>query len=92
MVTRPITQLLGPFDPVLHGWPDRHWILGDHVDRVITSNGIFKAMAVVDNRGVGTWKWVAGEVTLELFADVNAADLASLRVDSQRVAAFLTAM
>jgi hypothetical protein len=87
-----ITQLLGPFDPVLHGWPDRQWLLGDHVDRVITTNGIFKSMVVVNNRGVGTWKWAAGQVTLDLFADVDAAGLVALANDNERVAAFLTAM
>ena len=40
----PPPRLLGPFDPLLHGWKSRQPIVGAHGD-VVTSNGIFRPVA-----------------------------------------------
>jgi hypothetical protein len=66
-------------------------LLGDYVNRVITTNGIFKPTVVVNNRCVGTWKWTAESLTLDLFEELNAADLARVRDDVDRVTRYLTA-
>ena len=43
-------RLLGPFDPVLHGWASREPFVGTHRS-VVTANGIFRA--VVSGRRTG---------------------------------------
>ena len=85
-----VTQLLGQFDPILHGWTDRKWILGDHVGRIITSNGIFRPVVLVNNLGVGTWKLVNGRVEFDLFTAVGAHDREALERDAESVAEFLS--
>lgn len=82
------TRLLGPFDPVLHGWPDRAWILGPY-GHVVTVNGIFRPSVLVDGRVIGTWTLPKGRVALDLFEDVPAAVRAALDADAQDVHRFL---
>ncbi len=50
----PSPRLLGMFDPILHGWADRSFVVGDYPG-VVTSNGIFRATALVAGRVAGTW-------------------------------------
>lgn len=76
----PPPRLLGPFDTVLHGWPDRAWILGG-APNVVTSNGIFRATGLVRGRVVATWTMPAGQVKLAPFARIAKADLAALEAD-----------
>ncbi len=61
----PAPRLLGMFDPVLHGWQSRAAVLGPHDStHVVTSNGMFRATALVDGRAVATWSLTGGVVTL----------------------------
>ena len=60
----PPPRLLGMFDPVLHGWADRSFVLGAYPG-VVTSNGMFRATALVAGRVVGTWSIPSGVVTLQ---------------------------
>lgn len=83
---RPV--LLGPFDPVLHGWPEREWVVGRH-RAVITVNGIFKATVLVGGRVVGTWTRPRGRVQLDLFEPVTEADRQALLAEAADVERYL---
>jgi hypothetical protein len=84
----PPPRLLGPFDPVLHGWASRGPIVGRH-RQVVTSNGLFRATAFVGGRVVGTWGLAAGTLSLRLLEPVSAAALDALREDAADVLRFL---
>lgn len=84
----PPPRLLGPFDPLLHGWISRELLLGDHKD-VVTVNGIFRPIALVEGRAVAIWRMPGGEVELEPFGRLKAADRAALERDAQDVVRFL---
>ena len=43
----PPPRLHGPFDPLLHGWMDRSFVLGS-TKGIVTSNGIFRPFALVN--------------------------------------------
>ncbi len=86
----PSPRLLGPFDPLLHGWPDRTPILGDRTD-VVTVNGIFKAIALVKGRAVATWTRPQGKVELSPFAPISTAVKNALVADGTAVNRFLAA-
>ena len=86
----PQPRLLGPFDPLLLGWVDRAPILGASKS-VVTINGIFKPIALVEGRAVATWTMPKGEVTLAPFGRLRAADRDALEADASDVARFLTA-
>jgi len=87
----PGPRLLGPFDPLLLGWRSREQVLGSH-QGVVTVNGIFKAIALVRGRAVGTWRMPQGEVVLEPFGRVARADRDALDADAQDVRRFLGAV
>lgn len=84
--TTNFTGLLGQFDPVLHGWSDRRWLLGEHVNDVISSNGIFRPTIIVNNRAVGTWAFRAGRVELAPSIPLPEA----IAADAARVETFLS--
>ena len=84
----PPPRLLGPFDPLLHGWVSREPVLGGH-SGVVTSNGIFRAIALVGGRAVATWGLAGGRVTLAPFVPVDPADRAALDADADDVLRFL---
>jgi hypothetical protein len=84
----PPPRLLGAFDPVLHGWASRDPIVGSH-QGVVTSNGVFRPIALVDGRVVGTWGLPGGTVSLRLLEPVGAAALVALREDAADVLRFL---
>lgn len=65
----PDPVLLGPFDPALHGWPDREWLLGPY-RQVVTTNGVFRPTVLVGGRVVGTWTRPGGRIELALFQDL----------------------
>jgi hypothetical protein len=67
----PPPRLLGPFDPVLHGWRDRRPLL-DGDETVITSNGIFHPILLAGGRAVATWGLSAGKLRLLPFAPLSA--------------------
>ena len=66
----PPPRLLGPFDPVLHGWASREWVVGDHA-QVVTTNGIFRPIALVGGRAVATWGLADGTVRIEPFGRLD---------------------
>lgn len=82
-------RLLGPFDPVLHGWASRDAVLGQHVARVVTSNGIFRPFALVDGRAVALWRLDDGRVRLTPFTTVPGPVLDLLEQDAAGVLAYL---
>lgn len=84
----PAPVLLGPFDAVLHGWPDRTPVLRAHTG-VVTVNGIFKASALVGGHVVGTWTLPGGRVTLAPLEPVDDATLAALDADARDVHRYL---
>ena len=81
-------RLLGPFDPVLHGWHDRAPFVGRHRS-VVTANGIFRAVCLVGGRVVGTWTLPSGRVEITLLEAVGARERAALVEDSVDVQRFL---
>jgi hypothetical protein len=84
----PPPRLLGMFDPVLHGWADRSFITGAHKD-VVTSNGLFRASALVEGQVVGTWTLPGGVVTLNPLRRLTAAELAALEAEAADVLRYL---
>ena len=84
----PPPRLLGSFDPVLHGWRERSWVLGDRTD-VVTLNGIFRPIALVGGRAVGTWTLPANVVTLRPFAPLDDEVTAALTTDASDVVRYL---
>lgn len=84
----PPPRLLGPFEPMLVGWGSRAPVLGEHDARVVTG-GVFRGFAMVDGRGVATWRLQGSEVAIEPFAPVSEADARALRDDGAAVTRFL---
>jgi hypothetical protein len=84
----PPPRLLGPFDPLLLGWRSRELVL-DGAQDVVTVNGIFKAIALVDGRAAGTWTMPRGRVHLELWGEPSRATTAALRTEAAAVEAYL---
>ena len=80
--------LLGAFDPLLLGWVSREPVLGEHVG-VVTVNGIFRPVVLVDGRAAGTWRLPGGEVLLEPFGALSDATRAELERDARDVVLFL---
>jgi hypothetical protein len=81
-------RLLGPFDPLLHGWLSREPFVGGH-GSVVTTNGIFRAVCLVGGRVVGTWTLPSRGVVIELIEDVDEADRRYLVSDAADVTRFL---
>jgi hypothetical protein len=84
----PPPRLLGPYDPVLHGWRSRDLVLGEHRD-VVTVNGLFRPFAMVRGRAVATWSMPQGAVQLAPFAPISRAAAAALAADAEEVRRFL---
>ena len=84
----PKPRLLGPFDPILHGWASREPFVGRH-QGVVTSNGLFRPVALVDGRVVATWGLADGTVTIRLLEQITPAALRALRTDAEDVLRFL---
>jgi hypothetical protein len=85
----PPPRLLGPFDPLLMGWRSRELVLP--LDGgVVTSNGVFRAVALVNGIAVATWGLASGRVTLsEPFLPVTDEQRQRLAADEAGVLAFL---
>jgi Winged helix DNA-binding domain len=83
-------RLLGAYDPLLMGWTSRQPILGDHDAKVVTG-GIFRPFALIDGRGVATWRLAGGEVATEPFSRLSRANHAALEADADDVLRFLSA-
>jgi hypothetical protein len=83
----PVGRLLGPFDPLLHGWPSREAILGPHKS-LVTMNGIFRATLLVRGRAAGTWTMPNGKVALEPFETLGPEESDALGLDARDVERF----
>ena len=84
----PPPRLLGPFDPVMHGWADRTFIVADHAT-VVTTNGLFRPVALVKGRAAGTWSLSAGVLTLQPLEPLSEAALKALEQEASDVLGFL---
>ena len=84
----PPPRLLGPYDPVLLGWMSREQIIGSHL-RIVTDNGLFRPVALVDGRAVGVWRLADGRVTLEPFARLPRATVDALAEEADAVLRYL---
>jgi hypothetical protein len=81
-------RLLGPFDPLLLGWRSRDFVL-DAAHKVVTSNGIFRAIALISGRAAGTWTLGAGRVQLDLWDNCVPATVTALEQEAIAVEAYL---
>jgi hypothetical protein len=84
----PAPRLLGPFDPLLHGWKTRSFVLGDH-RAVITTNGVFRPVALVRGRVVGTWSLRGGTVRIVALEPIPEEAVTPLIQDAADVLRFL---
>ncbi|MCW2968160.1 MAG: hypothetical protein JWM71_1932, partial [Solirubrobacteraceae bacterium] len=84
----PPPRLLGPFDPLLHGWVDRSPVTGEN-GGIVTSNGLFRPIALVKGRAAGTWGLPRGHVELEPFAPLSATVRRALAAEAADVQRFL---
>jgi hypothetical protein len=81
-------RLLGPFDPLLHGWASREPVVGPHAG-VVTTNGVFKPSILVDGRVVGTWTMPTGTVTIQPLEPIPPRAMKALHADAADVLRFL---
>lgn len=88
--TRPLPppRLLGPFDPLLLGWRSRSFVI-DRPQEAVTSNGIIRAIALVDGRAAGTWRMRQGRVHLDLWQEPNEDTAAALAAEAAAIEAYL---
>ncbi|MDX6665934.1 MAG: hypothetical protein QOG68_2140 [Solirubrobacteraceae bacterium] len=86
----PPPLLLGAFDPLLHGWADRTPVVGERAG-IVTSNGIFRPIALVAGRAAATWGLPGGRVELAPFARLPKAVAAALAAEAADVERFLAA-
>jgi hypothetical protein len=84
----PPPRLLGPFDPLLHGWVSREPFVGEH-RQVVTTNGLFRPFALVDGRVVATWGLADGTLSIRTLEPVDATAIEALRKDAAAVLRFL---
>jgi hypothetical protein len=84
----PPPRLLGAYDPLLHGWVSRDPIVGDHRS-VVTSNGLFRPVALVGGRVVASWGLADGAVTLRPLEPIDERTLDVVRKDAAAVLRFL---
>jgi len=84
------TRLLGSFDPVLHGWASRDWVIpSEDARKVVTTNGIFRPTMMVDGRIRGVWTAPGGEVELVPFEDLDPKVMKRLERDGENLAEYL---
>jgi len=86
--TLPAPRLLGPFDPLMHGWASREPFVGRHTG-VVTSNGIFRPVALVRGRVVATWALPGGRLTVAPLEPLTTRDRRALAEDGADVLRFL---
>ncbi len=88
----PPTRLLGAFDPILHGWESREWLIPDDEARqVVTTNGIFRPTILAGGRIVGTWTMPGGEIELTPFGGLDRRVEKALEAEADRVRDYLAA-
>jgi Winged helix DNA-binding domain len=76
-------HLLGPFDPLLHGWVSREPLLGRHAAKIV-SGGVFRSFALVDGRAVATWTFDRGRVVIRPLEPFDERTLAAEIADVER--------
>jgi Winged helix DNA-binding domain len=86
----PAPRLLGAFEPVLLGWVSRRPVTDGH-DSAVIAGGMFKPFALVGGRAGATWRLDRGELVLEPFVELSAAEIAALRQDVVAVERYLSA-
>ncbi len=84
----PPPRLLGSFDPLLHGWKSRTPVVGEH-RAVVTTNGVFRPVALVHGRAVATWTLPAGVVTITPLERISNHDVELLLEDASDVMRYL---
>jgi hypothetical protein len=84
----PAPRLLGPFDPLLHGWVSRAAIVGSHRG-IVTTNGLFRPIALLDGRAVATWGLSGGTLTVRPLEKLSRTVVTALRADAADVMRFL---
>src|SRR6478735_11877836 len=72
----------------LHGWADREFVTAGH-GAVVTTNGLFRATALVNGRVAATWSLSDGTVTLSPLEPLSRAELDDLRSEALDVLRFL---
>jgi hypothetical protein len=87
-VPLPPPRLLGAFDPLLLGWRSREALLGPH-RAVVTTNGIFRPIALVRGRAAATWSMPQGKVVLAPLTHLSRQDTAALDTEAADVARYL---
>lgn len=86
----PPPLLLGSFDPVLHGWTSRDFLVPGESERaVVTTNGIFRPTILVDGQVAGTWTMSAGKLELNAFRPLGEKTDGALEKEAKRVKKFL---
>jgi Winged helix DNA-binding domain len=86
----PPPRLLGAFDPLLLGWRSREDLLalaGDQ--RVVTSNGLFRPVALAEGRAVATWRLAQRKVEIHAFTRLEPSEERALRADGEDVLRYL---
>ena len=81
-------RLLGPFDPLLHGWASREPFVGRRIG-VVTTNGIFRPVALVDGQVVATWGLPGGRPTVTTLGLLSARARRALSEEGADVLRFL---
>lgn len=84
----PPPRLLGQFDPLLHGWASRAPFVGRHAG-VVTRNGTFRPVALVEGRVVATWGVPGGVVTIDPLEHLTVDVVDALVEDAADVLRFL---
>jgi len=90
----PAVYLLPAFDEYFLGYQLRQAMLdSDYNPRVVSSNGIFRPMVVIDGQIVGIWKQAVKQdtvvITPDLFRTLGAAELEALRQAAGQYGVFL---
>ncbi len=86
----PPPRLLGAFDPLLLGWASRGAILGDRKE-IVTSNGLFRPIVLVDGVAAATWAWTGGQAVLDQWAELPEAAESAVAAEAQDVSRYLAA-
>ena len=85
-----VVRLLGSFDPLLHGWNRRDWIIPDATARgVVTVNGLFRPSILVGKKIVGIWSLRSGEIELAPFGRLDRKTAVALDEEAERVLNYL---
>ncbi len=84
----PPPRLLGAFDPLLLGWRSREALLGPHTS-IVTTNGVFRPIALIRGRAAATWSLRHGQVHLEPLTRISRQDTAALTQEASDVARYL---